>query len=134
VREGERAMIDGPALRLRPKAAQVLALALHELVSNGVEHGTLDGIGGRVEVRWQVAQEGDRDCLSFSWRERGGDGRVTPPTRRGFGCEVLETMLAYELGARTTLAFEPDGLACHIRFPFDPWIGRLAGEERQEER
>lgn len=128
VREGERATIEGPPVRLRPKAAQVLALAVHELVSNGVEHGTLDGIGGRVDVRWWIGREGERDSFSVTWQERGGAGRMGPPKRRGFGREVLETMLAYELGAHTTLSFEPDGLVCHIRFPFDPRIGRLAGE------
>lgn len=126
VREGERATIEGPAVRLRPKAAQVLALAFHELVSNAVEHGTLDGIEGCVDVRWRIERDGGRDTLSVSWQERGGAGRVTPPKRRGFGCEVLETMLAYQLGAHTTLAFEPDGLVCQIRFPFEDRVGRLA--------
>jgi hypothetical protein len=43
-------------------------------------------------------------------------------------------MLAYDLGARTTLAFEPDGLTCHIRIPFHARIGRLAEMEREESR
>lgn len=129
VREGERAVIEGPAVRLRPKAAQVLALAMHELASNAVEHGALHRLEGRVDVRWRVEQEGERPIFSLFWTERGGDlDQGRPIARRGFGREVLETMIAYELEAETSLVFEPDGLRCTIRFPFTERVGRLAAD------
>jgi len=46
--------------------------------------------------------------------------------RHGFGREVLESLLAYELGADTTLVFAPAGLRCTIRLPFTDQIGRIA--------
>lgn len=136
VREGERAVIEGPAIRLRPKAAQVLATAIHELASNAVEHGALDQPSGHVDVTWHVDAADEAPILFLCWKERGGAiDPASPAPRRGFGREVLETMLAYELEAETALVFEPDGLRCAIRFPFTARVGRLtAGEEEAEER
>lgn len=126
VSEGERAVIEGPSLRLRPKAAQALSLAVHELVSNAVEHGSLDGPAGAVEVRWELETEADLPMLTLFWTERGGGIEPDAPMRNGFGREVLETILAYELGAETTLVFARTGLRCTIRLPFTDRIGRLA--------
>ncbi len=128
VREGERAVIDGPSLRLRPKPAQVLALAFHELTSNAVEHGPLDEPAGGVEVRWQVETESGTPTLTLVWTERGGEIDPDAISHHGFGREVLETMLAYELGAETTLLFARSGLRCTIRLPFTDRIGRIAEE------
>lgn len=133
VREGERAIIEGPAIRLRPKAAQVLAMAIHELASNAVEHGALDQPGGYVDVTWHVEPDGGEPVLSLCWNERGGLLDQGGDVRRGFGREVLETMLAYELEAETALAFEPDGLRCSVRFPFTARIGRLAAHGGADE-
>ncbi|MDP4023898.1 HWE histidine kinase domain-containing protein [Methylobacterium sp. NEAU 140] len=124
VREGDRAAISGPTVRLRPRPAQTLALALHELASNAIEHGTLGEPGGRVAVAWSVAVEGAGPVVTLVWKEVGGTG-LREPERRGFGREVLERTLCDDLGARTALAFEPDGLRCTLRFPLDAQRGRL---------
>lgn len=125
VREGERALIEGPAIRLRPRAAQVLALAVHELVSNAVEHGALDREEGVVHVSWHLDIAEAEPRLTFVWVETGGATDPHCSRRRGFGREVLETMLAYELGAQTELAFERGGLRGRISFPFTERFGRL---------
>ena len=129
VREGERAFIEGPALRLRSRAAQLLALAVHELASNAVEHGTLDEASGTVDVRWRMEEGKAAPVLVLIWTERGGHIDCEAPMRRGFGREVLETMLAYEFGAKTEMAFEPTGLRFTLRLPFTQRIGRHATEE-----
>lgn len=126
VREGERATISGPRLRLRPKAAQVFALAMHELVVNAVEHGALGESRGGVAVAWQAEAEAPEPGIVFVWKECGGS-IPGEPARRGFGLVVIEETLAYELGAQTALAFEPDGLRCTIRFTLAGRIGRLTG-------
>jgi two-component sensor histidine kinase len=124
VREGDRATISGPRILLRPKAAQLFALALYELASNAIEHGELGGSLGRVAVLWDVA-DGDftEPMLTVAWKETGA--AVSPPTRTGFGTRVLERTLAYELEARTTLAYEPDGVRCTIRLPLNARIGHV---------
>jgi two-component sensor histidine kinase len=133
VREGERASIEGPPVRLRPKAAQVLGLALHELVSNAVEHGPLDRKDGRVSVHWRITAGEKDQTLEFGWTEEGGSAPLEGPFRRGFGREVLETMLAYELGAKSELLFAPEGLRCTIRFPFTLRIGRISDRSEGED-
>lgn len=128
VREGERASITGPNVRLRPKPAQVMALAVHELASNGIEHGVLGRSHGRVEVAWSL----DADAVTLVWKE-GSGSEVIEPARRGFGSQVLEQMLPYELGGRTALSFEPDGLRCTICFPLTPNVGRIAHADRGDD-
>lgn len=125
VREGERASIKGPEVRLRPKAAQVLALAVHELASNAVEHGALDRDEGIVHVSWDIDTRESEPRLTFVWAETGGVPHSDRSHHRGFGREVLETMLAYELGAQADLAFEPGGLRSRLSFPFTERFGRL---------
>ena len=128
VREGERATLDGPDVRLRPKAAQVLALAVHELASNAIEHGASGDGSGRVDVSWRVEAGAAEPTLALMWKESGGAG-LSEPSRRGFGTAVLEDMLAYDLGGRTVLSYEPDGLRCDIRLPLIGRVGRLAADE-----
>ncbi|MCJ2050479.1 HWE histidine kinase domain-containing protein [Methylobacterium sp. J-070] len=134
IREGEQAELFGPPIRLKPKAAQLVALAVHELSSNAVEHGVFGLAGGEVEVAWSVAGDaaGVPADLTLTWKETGGSG-IAPPTRQGFGMQVLRDMLSYELGARVALAFEPDGLRCAVRFPLVPRVGHLAEESGVEE-
>lgn len=128
VREGERATLAGPRVSLRPKATQVLALAVHELASNAAEHGSLGGTDGRVEVRWTVEPDRAEPVLTLTWKEMGA-ATAAAPRRRGFGAVVLEEMLAYDLGARTSVAFEPDGLRCTVRLPLTARLGRVVADE-----
>jgi two-component system CheB/CheR fusion protein len=46
--EGEQATISCPTIKLRPKAAETLALAVHELSANAVKDGALSKTIGRV--------------------------------------------------------------------------------------
>lgn len=134
IREGDQAELAGPTVRLRPKAAQVMALAVHELCSNAIEHGVFGLSEGRVDVVWSID-----DCdgvgpgdLTLVWKEAGGTD-VVAPTSRGFGMQVLTEMLRYELDARIDLAFEADGLRCSVRLPLLPRIGHVVDEAGFEE-
>jgi two-component sensor histidine kinase len=124
VREGERATISGPHVRLRPKPALVVALAVHELTSNGIEHASLALPHGEVTVTWQIEPGNPEPALALTWKETGV-AKVTEPAHRGFGTVLLEDMLAYELEAQSVLTYEPDGLRCTLLIPFTARIGRL---------
>ncbi|HEX8364205.1 MAG TPA: HWE histidine kinase domain-containing protein [Allosphingosinicella sp.] len=100
---------QGPPVRLNPKAAVSLVMALHELCTNAAKYGALSVPGGRVEVGWSV----DGDLLTILWRERGGPP-VRPPERRGFGFRMIERALAADLDGSARLDFRPDGLTCRI--------------------
>lgn len=41
------------------------------------------------------------------------------PQRRGFGSELLERTLAFDLKGRTSLSFNPPGLHCTIVIPLN---------------
>ncbi|MDB5440251.1 MAG: histidine kinase [Caulobacteraceae bacterium] len=102
----------GAEVRLNPKAAVALGMAIHELATNAAKYGALSTARGRVEVRWTVK----RKELRLDWRERGGP-MVSPPQRRGFGSRLLERGLAGELSGEVSMHYEPEGLRCTMRLP-----------------
>lgn len=128
VREGEQATIVGPRVRLHPKPALSLALALHELTSNGIEHGALALPHGRVTVTWQMEPRDPAPILALRWDEAGGT-QARETMRRGFGTTLLTDLLAYELDAHTALTYGPEGLQFRLRIPLTARVGRMVGSE-----
>lgn len=125
-REGEQLRLSGPLLRLRAKAAETISLALHELATNAVKFGALAGPDGRIAVTWRVEPEATDEAvpsLRLEWTESGvplatgGPLADDRPRRRGFGTELIERTLAYELGAEAALEFGPGGIRCTIVLP-----------------
>jgi len=108
-----RVTIDGPDLRLSPRAALAFAMALHELATNAAKYGALSNDLGRVQVTWEAAG-GDLRMLNFRWAERGGP-EVRKPDRRGFGSRLIERGLSQDLGGEVRLDFDRSGLTCVIR-------------------
>lgn len=110
--------LEGPDLLLPPKAAEVLSLAVHELVTNSLKYGAISN-DGRISVSWSVqAEDGGSPWLALHWCEN----HVTvsdwsPPQRRGLGCSLIEKRVPYELAGSGQLQFRADGVDAHIRFP-----------------
>ncbi len=117
-REGEQLRISGPPVRFQPKAAETFALAIHELATNAIKYGALSQPSGRVDVSWRVDDASDPTQLVFDWRERGGPP-VKPPQRKGFGTELLERTMAFELKGKSTLTFGVSGFHCTIVIPLN---------------
>lgn len=115
-----QAAIDGPAVVLPPRVAQSVGMAVNELCTNAVKYGALSREGGRVQVRWRLVDhhgpEGPLSAVELAWTESGGPP-VVAPTRRGFGTELIEGAIAYELGGSVDMRFEPDGLRCTLLIP-----------------
>jgi len=109
-----RLTVEGPAVRLDPKTAVAVAMAMHELATNAVKHGALSAASGRVDVRWTVAE----GRLHLSWRETGGPP-VVAPAQRGFGARLLEQGLAEELQGTVRLEFRPEGVVCEVEARLD---------------
>jgi two-component sensor histidine kinase len=113
---GRRVRIGGPPVRVRPQTAVALSLALHELCTNAVKHGALEGGGaGGVDLTWTLSDASPR-VLRLAWREQGGP-EVRRPEGKGFGRRLLEQGLARELGGVVTLSFEAAGVSCVIEAP-----------------
>jgi two-component sensor histidine kinase len=113
-REG-KVKTAGAAVRLRPKAAETLGLALHELTTNAVKFGALSVPEGHLTITWRKELDREDPCVRIEWREEGVPTR--PPTHRGFGRDLLERIVPYELRGASRLAFEPDGAHCVIDIP-----------------
>ena len=113
----ERVVTGGPDLKVTPKAAQTLSLALHELVTNAAKHGALSGDDGRVTAEWSVTGAGKDGRLVFVWQEHGGPRIEAPPTRKGFGSRLIEQTLTYELDGDVTLDFASGGLRAVLDLP-----------------
>ena len=103
-------VIEGPELKLNPKAAEQIGLALHELGTNAVKHGALSVPTGVVTIRWDLETgEAHNPVLRFTWEEVGGP-RVEQPQRQGFGDVVLTEIVPESLRGTASLAFEPEGV------------------------
>jgi two-component system CheB/CheR fusion protein len=115
--DGDNVRISGPAMRLQPRAAETIGLAVHELATNSIKHGALGHAEGKVDISWRVDRNPSGESLVFDWVESGARRLMPVPTRRGFGVVMLEETLAFELGAGASLHFESTGFRCSILFP-----------------
>jgi PAS domain S-box-containing protein len=102
----------GPDLRVEPKSAVALSMAIHELCTNAIKYGALSEAAGRVEIIWRIAAQRFRLC----WQEHGGPPVVTPQ-RKGFGSVMIERALAAQLGGEVSIDYARGGLICTIDAP-----------------
>ena len=124
--DGSRANVhvSGPRVRLEPRAALALGMAIHELTTNAVKYGALSVPEGDISVTWDVSESGGRDgaegpdapALELRWVERGGPP-VAPPVRRGFGMTLIERGLRQDMSAQVVLEFSPGGVVATLRAP-----------------
>jgi PAS domain S-box-containing protein len=123
-RDRNQITIDGPAVALKPEAAQNLGLALHELAANAARFGALSVPEGKVSVFWQRAQSDHGDAVALDWREELGP-KVRIRRKKGFGSMVIERNLALALEAKVDLDFDPEGLHCRIVIPSSQLASQL---------
>ena len=117
-REGRHLKINGPELGLKPKAAETLSLAVHELATNAVKYGALSDEAGSLSVTWKREQAEGADRLKLLWEEAGlPEALPGEPERQGFGMELLTRTLPYELRADVSVEFRPQGLRFALEMP-----------------
>ena len=118
--EGGRVELAGPPVALRVDQVQTLALAVHELITNAAKYGALTVPEGRLSIRWHVVAEPDGvRNLVLDWVETGVALPPVEGMRQGYGRELIERALPFDLGARTRLEFGPDGVHCHMEITLD---------------
>lgn len=117
----EQFSIDGPNLVLAPKSVELLTLAIHELTTNALKYGALATPSGHVTVHWATFETGRDLWLRFDWTERAAHSQPPPdpsvPRRRGFGSELVEERIPFELGGRGEIVVGSGGAHCHLEFP-----------------
>ena len=116
----DRFELNGPEVRVAPEAATALTLAFHELTVNALTHGAFSVPAGRVWIAWTIQSEptgGKPAGLAFEWHEFGVELSDQAPSKKGFGCEVLERLLPYELSAHTTFKATREGVRVSLLIP-----------------
>lgn len=114
---GTNTSVDGPAVYFAPTALHAMAMVFHELATNAAKYGALSQRGGSVSVRWTLTGEHTPAAmLRLEWKETGGP-EVLPPARQGYGSSVIRDLLAYGLGGKVDLVYEPNGVRCTIEMP-----------------
>ncbi len=108
--------LDGPEIRLSPKAVEVLTLAFHELATNALKYGAFSVPEGRLKVSWAPFEKHGRTWLSLDWLESGAPARDSSE-RRGFGTDLIEGRIPYELRGTASIAVKAEGARCHLEFP-----------------
>ena len=119
-----RIEVTGQDLPLTARAAQTLALVLHELAANAAQHGALSVPEGRIELAWRVSGNGTGPSFRLSWKELGGPA-AGPPRAGGFGRTLLERAPRHDLQADTRLAFEETGLVYTLTAPLEAIAARI---------
>jgi PAS domain S-box-containing protein len=115
--DGNTSRIDlrGPSVQINANGAQVIGLAIHELATNAIKHGSLALPDGSVQISWDGGTTADAS-LNIRWREVDGPPVMTPK-RTGFGHTVIRDMVVRALAASVQLEFAQEGLHWHARIP-----------------
>jgi PAS domain S-box-containing protein len=117
---GPTVVLNGPkGIRLRSGTVQTFALAIHELTTNAVKYGALSRPEGRLEINWSVAMNAGEPRLRVIWEESGVrvDALAVRPAGSGYGRELIERALPYQLQAEIRYDLRPEGLRCEIVLP-----------------
>lgn len=109
--------VSGPELSLGPDAVQPISLVLHELATNAVKYGALSTPEGRIDLTWEIAEDGK---LILEWVESNGPP-VSKPATHGFGSTLITTMGAKQLGGDIAIDWRPEGIVVHAALPQDSY-------------
>jgi two-component sensor histidine kinase len=93
---------------------------VHELLTNAVKYGALATAEGHLEVRWEMLGDADASPkLRVTWRESGVAMPDVPHSQKGggYGRELIERALPYQLGSQTSYRLGADGVHCTIEVP-----------------
>jgi two-component sensor histidine kinase len=114
----ERVTIEGGrSVSLLPRAAEIVALGVHELATNSRKYGVLLLEAGHIHVSWRRLPVDGLDGLRLEWRETGIVSDAQLQDRWGFGSELIGRALPRQLGAATTYRIDAQGVHCTIDIP-----------------
>jgi two-component sensor histidine kinase len=104
----------GGRIELSRLAAQLVPLAVHELMTNSMKHGAI-GRGDTVTITWGL----EGDIFGFSWKERRDDGsQVTEaPAGQSFGTQLLIRLIPQQLGGEASLGWRESAFRYDLRVP-----------------
>jgi PAS domain S-box-containing protein len=118
--EGRIAM-EGPPTLLPARVIVPLSMVLHELATNASKYGSLSTSEGRVDVRWEIIQNGTPQ-VRIAWAEQGGPAVQAVPTAKeskkgGFGTKLIQRVITYDLEGVVDVNYAPQGVCATLTFP-----------------
>ncbi|MGX7896847.1 HWE histidine kinase domain-containing protein [Tsuneonella sp. HG222] len=108
-----RVEIVGPDAMIVPEAYTVMALVLHEMITNSAKYGSLCDSRGRLKITTSVDSNND---YKLEWREIGGPP-VQAPTRRGFGTTIIERSIPHDLRGEAEVRYRLSGVEADFCLP-----------------
>jgi len=109
----DRVVISGTPVGLDDRTFGVLALVVHELMTNAAKYGALSVPDGRLAIAWTLNADGDCTIL---WSETGGP-KVETPSRTGFGSKLVHSTMSYDLGGSVDIDYAEGGLQARLVVP-----------------
>ncbi|RPF71083.1 HWE histidine kinase domain-containing protein [Aurantiacibacter spongiae] len=113
VGKANRVNITGEDALVNPEAYTVLALVVHEMMTNSAKYGSLCDSSGSLDIEISFTEHRD---LAIAWREHGGPP-VKAPTRRGFGSTIIEKSIPFELKGNADVRYKLSGLEADFVIP-----------------
>jgi len=120
----DRISLTGPNVFLEPDATFGLSMAVHELVTNASQHGSLSAHSGRVEVTWAVGRAALGLTLTLDWKERAGPAPKRN-RRPGFGSKLITMVIERQLNGEVKQTIDAVGLDTTLIVPLthERWPG-----------
>jgi two-component sensor histidine kinase/DNA-binding response OmpR family regulator len=119
-----RISASGIDVTLMPRAAQTVAMVLHELATNAAKYGALSNpASGRITIDWSM-HDGN---LTINWAESGGP-TATAPSSEGYGMKLIEASLN-QIGGKAIFDWSSDGLSCTLKISPEQSLARRTHDE-----
>ena len=109
----DRVVAYGPPVGLTDRTFSVLALVIHEMMTNAAKYGALSSSAGKLAINWSFDLDGN--CV-IEWEENGGP-KVQPPSKSGFGSTLIQNTLAYDLGGEVEVNYPQSGVTARFVVP-----------------
>lgn len=123
-----RVTASGPNLMLDERAFGILALVVHEMMTNAAKYGALSVPEGRLEITWTQTPSGG---CELHWRETGGPA-IRGPRREGFGTRLIRSAFEYDLRGTVAITFDASGVEGRFLIPAPHIKAGAAVEARPE--
>ena len=107
-----RVVTSGTSLQVPAALVQPLAMVMHELLANAIQHGALAEPDGSVRLNW--TEEPGRMLLE--WQETGARS-VRSPSQSGFGLRILQGLVEHQLKGTVDLSWADGGLGVVLLVP-----------------
>lgn len=106
--------INGPQVLLKSDVAPVMALVIHELVTNAAKHGAIGDSSGRLEISWTERSGG----VELEWTEHT-EQELPASTGNGFGLTLIRRAIPNECQGESTVKLDANGLTARFWLPYE---------------